>query len=1135
MNLIGVRLIFVGLVLFFVVPTINAQFRAGIQGTVTDAFGALIPGAKITLTNTETSRVHETSSSDDGFYRLSGLPPGLYKLVVEKTGYKQKVLDTVTVSAEAVQGLDVALETGDVTATVTISAEAASPLQTENANIDKALTTREVLRLPQVGRDPYELARLTPGVFGDGARGANGGSVGLPNTTGPGGSNASIFATENQVPISANGQRVSANNFQIDGVSVNSQTWGGAAVITPSQEAVKEVRVLSSTYSAEDGRNTGANIKVVTQNGTNDFHGSAFFKYDEPGLNARNKFNGTRVENKFRQYGGSLGGPIVRNRLFFFFTFEGLRSSTNIPFEAWVETAAYRQLVRTARPNGVTARVFGAQGIEPRIIEVLPSTCATAGIGNPAECQAVTGGLDIGSPFGAGGQYVPFSSFAGGGFDNVPDIQFARIASPSSFRGKQFSTRIDYNITSNDNLAVTTYFTPQRNVGADNAGRSRPMADIVSERFNWAAAGVYTRTISPTLLNEARFNITKWSFDEVASNPDANFGVPRIEVEGLPFDRIRFGVNRSEGTPGVFSETQLDFRDTMSWVKGNHAFKFGGEFRKELNDNSLIGGARPLYSFVRLWNLANDTPIFEAINADPSTGAPAEGARKYRGSNYGFFVQDDWKFRPNLTFNLGLRWEYFSTLRDSEGQQSNLFFGSNGLVDSTVRVVDSLYDPDRNNFGPQLGFAWSPSHFKEKGVLRGGFGIGYNRLPAAVFLNTRGNPPFFARFNICCGTAGPPADGFGTPFVDGQILYAMGSSNSPLSYPANSVLGQGIDPVSGAPRVGTVEIYGSPQSQPNAYVYRYSLEGQYELPYQLTATLGYQGSTSHKLVRIVNQNFIFAQTNPKFFAVYLPTPDVNANYNAMNARLSRRFANGFQFDGIYRWAKSIDTLSYEGPGAVTNQTFPVDNSTERGPSDFDVKHHFVFSALWDLPIFRGRQDMVGKILGGWQVNTIITGHSGFPWTPKIDRSIRSPSGDFFGPVRPIAYFGGAGTGTSNEVFLRPNGNFPGGGAVYFSTALNGDPPTHLANPPGIGRNVFRGPRYRSIDLSLVKRFGLPDSWLREGAGLELRANLFNAFNQLNLAPFGFFDDSVFVNRPRFGQAINGLAGRVIELQARFNF
>src|SRR5436309_74363 len=206
---------------------------------------------------------------------------------------------------------------------------ATTALETEDANVRKIINTEEVLRLPQTGRDPYQLARLTPGVFGDGARAANGSSANLPNTSGPGGSNLGIFATENQVQITANGQRLSANNFEVDGTSVNSQTWGGAAVITPSQESVKEVQVTSSTYSAEDGRNSGAQIKVVTQNGTNQFHGSGFFKWNDPSLNSFNKMPATigtlitegptRVEEKSKTFGGSIGGPIIHDRLFFWF------------------------------------------------------------------------------------------------------------------------------------------------------------------------------------------------------------------------------------------------------------------------------------------------------------------------------------------------------------------------------------------------------------------------------------------------------------------------------------------------------------------------------------------------------------------------------------------------------------------------------------------------------------------------------------------------------------------------------------------------------------------------------------------------------------------------------------------------
>jgi hypothetical protein len=372
----------------------SAQFNAGIQGTVTDPTGALISGAKITLVNKETGRKSEATAGSEGFYRFSSLAPGAYKLIVEREGFKKKELENVTVSAEAIAGVDVVMETGVVTDTVTVSGEAVS-LETENANVSRAISTVEIRQLPQVGRDPYELLRLTPGVFGDGARAGNGNAVGLPNNTGPGGSNNSVFQTENQVQISANGQRLSANNFQIDGVSVNSFNWGGAALITPNQESVKEIRVLSNSYSAEDGRNSGAQIRVVSQNGTNDLHGSAFIKYNSPKLNAFNKFGGpnnaarVRVNDYLRQFGGSFGGPLPlprfgeggraliggKNKSFFFFSYEGLRNSSNNVATGFVETPQFRQLVLQQRPNSVTAKVLSAPGVEPRIINVLAPSC----------------------------------------------------------------------------------------------------------------------------------------------------------------------------------------------------------------------------------------------------------------------------------------------------------------------------------------------------------------------------------------------------------------------------------------------------------------------------------------------------------------------------------------------------------------------------------------------------------------------------------------------------------------------------------------------------------------------------------------------------------------------------------------
>ncbi len=247
--------------LLFATATVNAQFKAGIQGTVTDSTGGLVPEAQVTLTNTETSRNQEATTNSEGFYRFSALAPGKYLLTIEKAGYKKSLLENVAVNAEAVQGIDVVLEIGEVTASVTVDQETTALLETQNASVSGTMTTEEIRNLPQVGRDPYELIRLTPGIIGLGARSGSGQAVGLPNTTGPGGSNASIFQTENQVPISANGQRLSNNNFQIDGVSVNSLQFGGAAVVTPNQESVKEVRVTSSNYSAELGRNSGAQVE----------------------------------------------------------------------------------------------------------------------------------------------------------------------------------------------------------------------------------------------------------------------------------------------------------------------------------------------------------------------------------------------------------------------------------------------------------------------------------------------------------------------------------------------------------------------------------------------------------------------------------------------------------------------------------------------------------------------------------------------------------------------------------------------------------------------------------------------------------------------------------------------------------
>ena len=1129
----------------------HAQFRAGVQGTVTDPNGSVIAGATVTLTSKETGRVQEAKTSDAGFYRISGLAPGLYTLTVEQAGFS-KTSTEITVNAEDVQGIDLVLTTGAISETVTVTGDAGPGLETENADISKAITSQEVRELPQFGRDPYELLRLTPGVFGEGARSGSGGSVGLPNQTGPGGSNRSIFQTENQPQISANGQRVSANNYQIDGVSVNSLTFGGAAVITPNQESVKEMRVVANAYSAEYGRNSGAQVQTVSQNGTNQFHGSLFLKNNSPGLNSFNKYGGpsappVRVNAHYNQFGGSIGGPLYlprfgeggrsvfggRDRSFFFFSYEGLRSNNSDTVNAFVETPEFRQQVIAQRPGSVTARILGTTGIEPRITGVIPVTCGFAGFpnGNFPNCQQLAGGLDIGRLAGATGQYLPFSNLSGGPLDGIPDIQFAQIALPNTSRGNQYNPRFDFNPTDKDTITFSAYLSRFSGNQSDSAGRSRPMNDIRTEPTNKFAMVTYKRVFGSNVLNEARFNATRFSFNEIESSGGTNFGIPRIEIESLPFDRIRFGPPWGETSPGIFAENTFEFRDTLNWVRGSQAWRFGAELRWEQDNNNLSGGSRPLYTFAGIFNFANDAPLFYQINADPRTGGPAQSQRYFRAETLAFFAQNDWKLRPNLTLNMGLRYEYFTPLKEKEGRLSNLIFGSSGLANSRVQAVDELYKPDRNNFAPRLAFAYSPNMEgfggllrEDKMVVRGGFGIAYNRIPTVLFANTRGNPPFFARYAICCGTS---ASDFSTPFNNGQILYTTGANNSPFSYPANPALATGINPATGSPNGTSVEIYGAHPEEPNAYVYTYSLDTQYKLPGNFVAELGYQGSSSHKLIRLVNQNFLFPN-NPSFFAVYFPTPDVNANYNALLARLTHRLTHGLQFDMHYRFAKSIDTLSNEGPGFVTNQTFPQNQRFERGPSDYDVRHHFVASGLWDLPIFRGRSDAAGKVLGGWQLSSIVTAHTGFPWTPLIGRCTSTPGGAGVCPSRPVGYNGSLTQDTSDDAFIRPGGTFGPGAGAAFDTSEPG------SRPPGIGRNVFRGPNYFNIDMSLAKRFGLP-AFMGEGANFEFKANFFNAFNILNLQQFGFNGFGTIVTDPNFGRAERALAGRVIELQGRLRF
>jgi hypothetical protein len=1122
-----------------------AQYRASLQGVIRDPQGDVIPDAKVTITSTETNTSRSVTSNGSGVYAISGLAPGHYNITVEKTGFAKKTLTDVPVTSEQAQAQDIQLTVAQPTAqTVTVNASATPLINTETATISSTLTGQEIQSLPTFARDPFQVAALAPGSFGNNARSANGSSSQpLPGNAGPGSPSGttSIFQTENQVQVSANGTRTSSNSFQIDGVEVNSLAWGGAAVITPNEESVKEVTVQSNPYDAEYGRNSGAQVLVVSQNGTNTFHGSAMMKADRPGLNAYQRWNGPsnpvqKDTDRFNQFAGSLGGPIVRNHLFFFFSYETLRNDSVSTAQNWYETPQFISTVTSAVPNNIAAKILGYPGEGAAYSAIIPKTCAQAGISNPALCQPVFGssgymGLDVGSPLKlprgtADPAYVNNGNFgAGGGLDGIPDVMFVQTANPTTSNPQQYNGRLDFQATNRDLISFSTYYVPVDTTNYNGPVRAANLWH--NDRTNEDAALLWNHTISPSWLNEARFNVTRWLWNEVSSNPQEPFGLPQDTVDGFGSVALQY-----LGAPGpsIFNQTTYNIRDTASTVFGNHSLKFGTDIYKEQDNDNLSYAARPQFSFRNIWDLANDSPYLETGNFNPTTGQPTSATKYIRSSIYAFFVQDNYKIRPNLTLNLGLRWEYFTPVHEKYGNISNAVLGNgpDPLTGLTLKVGGDLYKPDYQDWGPQIGFAWQPYAPSQRIVIRGGFGIGYNRMEEAITLNGRSNPPLVS--NISLNTA--------------NLLYINGIPNDVHQFsgwPINPNAITPLNPATGLPITGApVTLNALPENLVTPRTYRFSLDTDYDLGGNWVAKLGYQGSLSRHLTIQNNLNLLYAPLNPRVQKLYWFYNSANANYNALLAEIQHRFANTFQIDMQYRWSKAID----EGSNSYYIDQYPFGLNYARGPADFDVTHLFKVYGLWSPRIFKGN-GWKEKIFGGWQISGILNTYTGFPWTPLYNNTgcnLVYPNSGYCG-LRPAEYLGGMGTSTSNSTFMTPNGNFPKGALSYFTVPAF--PTTGIPPAPSVGRNVLRGPGYFDVDMTAQKSFGLPKMKIfGEGARLDIRADFFNIFNKLNLlnlnqganlnvADVISFDGTT--SNPLFGQSQAALAGRIIELQARFSF
>jgi hypothetical protein len=1121
----------------------HAQFRASLRGTVTDTQGAAVPGATVTLLNTQTNQTMVATSDANGIYQFNALGPAPYHLTAEHQGFKKKVLDNVQIIPEQLNALDLQLEIGEVQESVTVSGTTQT-LDTETATIGGTITDVQIQHMPSFGRDVLKVAALAPGTFADNSQASGNDNYNLPGTQTGGGQSGGadgIFKTENGAQVIANGNQTENNGISIDGISTTSSVWGGSTVITPSEDSVDNVKVVSNSYDAENGRFSGAQIQITSKGGSNQLHGSLFFTTHQPNLNAFQPYNGfgnqnLRDENHFEQFGGSVGGPIWKNKIFAFFAYETVREpNSNITGNGWYETPSFAALA----PAGSIASTYLnfpgngviTTGINPN------GDCAAAGLAEGVNCATIPGqGINVGTPLTTplGSQDLGWVSTTspgvGNGLGTVADLANYNTSNPTTFSAAQYNGRLDADVTGKDRISFAIYWVPQSKTNY-NGNRSYDL--FHHEQVNNAFSAIWNRTISSSFLNEARVNAAGWRWNEISSNPQSPVGLPTDFIDQTGSITVnQWGPN----VGSILNQWTYTYKDVATKIAGRHTIKFGGDVTRLYYLNNCVACGVPSYHFFNVWDFLNDAPHEEGAGYNgfnPTTGIPTTERQDDRENLLGFFVQDDFKVTSHLTVNLGMRWSYFSPL---SSKQNNMFMATPGagadyLTGLTVRRGDA-WNAQKNNFGPQIGFAWNPAVLNNKLVVRGGYGLNYNQEEIAISAGISTNPGLIVTptFNMSTPTSPNPG-----------ILYAVSSDpHSFTGFPANPNAITTFD-ANGLPATGTVNISLFPTTLPTMKVHHYSLDTEYDFGHSLIATLGYLGSVSHNIFFHQNPNAVPAALgyplNPQIGGGDFWDVNGSSNYNAMLAELKHQFSHQFMADAQFTWSKSMDTSS----GPYFEQDYPYDVNLNYGRSDFNVGKSFKLYGMWQPVFFHGNRAWVEKIVGDWTLSGIFNLHSGFPWSPVLSVNGGSLYCGTCGytALLPAAYLGGAGGNTNNGAFEGPtSSNFPAGGSAYFAlpayTAYSGsDFGNAIPQAPGVERNSLNLPGYRDVDASIAKGFGLPNNRvLGEGARLELRLDAYNIFNNLNLNPNLISNN---IANSNFGTITGALAGRVVTLGARFSF
>jgi len=933
-------------VLFLFVPCLFAQFGSGIQGTVVDNSGAVMPNVQVVVTNLETGVSRQVITSDTGIFRVLNIGAGTYSVKAAKEGFQTVEQTAVEVAANELRKVDLGMRVSGVAETVNVAAQTEA-LDTEQGRISSQITGAQLKDLPIPNRNIVNLMALQPGVSGR--------SLGNE-----------LLGSDATPQFNANGARSDGNSFTLDDSNINSISRGGRAEVTPNVETVAEVRVVTNNFSAEQGRNMGAQVSIVTKSGTNQFHGSVWDYHTNNVLQARNIFDTTSSVpvNRRNQFGYGVGGPIIRNRTFFYTTYEGVRRSGTTVSTATVETPQLRNWVVQNRPGSIAAYFMS------KFLPVADPTINVRDVGSPAP------GINR------------FNSTP----DGIPDLGTVQYFTTTDARSNQYTIRVDHELRPGKDRLYGYFY--RLNARTITPG-IRPDFLRPSPTFGLFGNLVYSRTLSPSTLNEARFAATRFIGHYCAPKDPAdpiggglncpdmlNKQVPGLNVTGLGTVR---DVNL---LPGGFFPTEYQLKDTFTTMRGSHALKIGGEVRRAINILWHTASFIPVYTFASILDFVDDEPQQMTRTVDPRTGLPTTTRADMIIWEGAGFIQDDWKVRRNLTFNIGLRYDYFGPYTDRHDRFRNFVPGTGSYTEQIatgkVDVTPRGWERDTLNFAPRFGFAWDVGA-RGRDVIRGGYGLSYDRMATVQTATYRTNPPLAATATL--------GQNFGTTFT-----YSLGDPDKPYyGYPIDPGLKLGLDPRNGITGA-RVAIAAIDQGFNNPYAHNWFLGVQHRLPKQLVAEVSWIGSAGHHLVNISNVNRYsgdmldnrFDGFNPSFAAINMARTTSNSIYHGATFAVRRSFSNGITFQSSYSFGKVLTDAEVE---QGTTSYYDANNrNLDRSLASFDVRQRVAFSGVWELPFLHNCSSLACRALGGWQLSGFGVLESGLPMT--VSTSGAYPNGDY---------------------------------------------------------------------------------------------------------------------------------------------